>query len=253
MQKLLTAGLAVLVLFLLAANSRLEDRRAALERRLEALERRPKPRIALAPSEPPAVEIPVPLPPPAPVVVPPAPPAPQAVRNVTVPLPGKDVADLTPEQKLAIAELRRIQENLGRPYRQELQALEDRIEAGIREVLTPEQRELYDAQGRLLEVQFALAQESATPEGVRPGYLGISGTDAAGGGVELYQVFPGTVAQQAGLQAGDLLLDIDGEKLATYSALAEKIRAAGEGKPMSLRLRRNGTEFNVGVQLGAKP
>src|SRR5690242_16706384 len=108
MQKLVAAGLSVLVLFLLAANSRLEARRAALERRLDLLERPPKPRIALAPPEPPAVEIPAPLPPPAPVVVPPSPPPPRAVRNVTVRLPSKDVADLTPEQKSAIEELRRI-------------------------------------------------------------------------------------------------------------------------------------------------
>jgi C-terminal processing protease CtpA/Prc len=255
MQKLLTAGLVVLVLFLLAANSRLEDRRAALERRLEALERRPQPRIAMALPQPPAVEIPAPPPAAAAVPTTPAvrPDTPKALRNVTVRLPSKDVADLTTEQMVTIEELRRVQANLGRPYREELQALEDRIEAGIREVLTPEQREKYDAQGRILDVQFALAQEAAMPEGVKPGYLGVSGTDAASGGVELQQVFPGTVAHRAGLQTGDVLVDIDGEKLAGYSALAEKIRASGEGKPMSLRVRRAGVEFLLGVQLGARP
>lgn len=227
MQKLLAAGLSVLVLFLLAANSRLEDRRAALERRLEAFERRPRPAGSPAPIvlEPPSAPV---------VVVPPTAPAPQALRAVALSLPGREVPGLTPEQKLAIAQLR------------------DSTDSAIRSMLTPEQREQYDSQTRIQEVEFTLAQEPAQT-GLKPGYLGISGTDAPSGGVELQQVFPGTVAHQAGLQSGDVLVDIDGEKLAGYAALAERIRAAGEGKPMSLRVRRAGVEFALGVQLGARP
>lgn len=262
MHKLATAALAILVLFLLAANSRLETRRAALEHRLAAAERRPRPAMTASPvaPEPPPAE-----PPPAPVVAPPPAVQPRkteptlsAVTPALVPTNGNMTfwlksgvpeADLglTPAVKAAIAELRRMRT-------EQVQDIEDRTEAAIRTLLTSEQREKYDSQGRLREVELAVAQEAATPQaGPKPGYLGVSGSDSAGGGVELQQVFPDTVASRAGLQSGDVLLDIDGEKLAGYAALAEKIRAAGEGRPMSLRLRRAGAEFTLGVQLGPRP
>jgi len=262
MHKLATAVLVILVLFLLAANTRLEDRRAALERRLAAAERRPRPTPPAAPIviEAPAVE------PPAPVATPPPPPASVAPTTRTTHevqthrfvsstgmkfllqsgIPGDDL-DLTPAQQAVIAELRKRKA-------EQVQAIDDRTEAAIRDLLTSEQRDKYDSRTRIREVELALAQEAAAPQaGQKPGYLGVSGSDALGGGVELQQVFPNTVASQAGLQSGDVLLDIDGEKLANYTVLAEKIRAAGEGRPMSLRVRRAGVEFTLGVQLGPRP
>src|SRR6185295_7588428 len=260
MHKLATAALVILVLFLLAANTRLDDRRAALERQLAAVERRPRPK---PPAPPIVVEAPR-VDPPAPVAAPPAPPAPvvektHVVKTRTFVDAGsqatfwlksglvEDDLGLTPAQQLAIAELRKRKT-------ERVQLVEDQTEAAIRDLLTSEQREKYDSQGRIREVELALAQETATPQaGQKPGYLGVSGGDALGGGVELQQVFPNTVASQAGLQSGDVLVDIDGEKLANYTVLAEKIRAAGEGKPMSLRVRRAGVEFTLGVQLGPRP
>ena len=279
MHKVATAALAILVLFLLAANSRLEDRRAALERRLAQLERRPRPKpAAVAPiatepavSEPaPAVAVAAPAPtaPPPAAAPPAASPDPSPMIKTTYEvtraildsgskmtfwlksgIPEADLG-LTPAQQAAIAELRKRKEEL-------VAALDDRTEASIRDLLTSEQRAKYDSQNRVQEVETAQLEEKINPPpqvaGPKPGYLGVSGTDAAGGGVELQQVFPNTVASLAGLQSGDVIVDIDGEKVSGYAALAEKIRAGGEGKPLSLRVRRAGVEFSLGVQLGPRP
>src|SRR2546425_542951 len=77
--------------------------------------------------------------------------------------------------------------------------------------------------------------------------------DREGGGAQITQVMRDGVASGSGLQPGDVILEINGEKIADYSALAAKIREAGEGAPVNLRLRRGGSEFYQGLQLGARP
>jgi S1-C subfamily serine protease len=91
------------------------------------------------------------------------------------------------------------------------------------------------------------------PEGRRPGYLGITGSDAEGGGVLVTQVQQGTVAGLSGLRAGDVILEVNGEKVANYGDLAAKMRLHGEGGPVTLRIRRGATEFYQGAQLGPRP
>ncbi|HLY11440.1 MAG TPA: PDZ domain-containing protein [Planctomycetota bacterium] len=94
--------------------------------------------------------------------------------------------------------------------------------------------------------------EPATPAGRRPGFLGIQGEDVPGGGVKINGVVPDSVAVASGLQADDIILEYNGERIDTLAALTSKIVGAGEGSPASLRIRRNGVDFYQGVQLGAR-
>ncbi len=96
-------------------------------------------------------------------------------------------------------------------------------------------------------------EEPPLPSGRRPGYLGIVGSDAAGGGVQVMQVQPGTVAGLSGLRPGDVLLEVNGERVANYLDLAAKMRLNGEGGPVTFRIRRGVTEFYQGAQLGPRP
>jgi S1-C subfamily serine protease len=64
------------------------------------------------------------------------------------------------------------------------------------------------------------------------------------------QVVPNSVASKLGFQKDDVILEFNGEAVPTLAALASKIRDVGEGSAASLRIRRNGTEFYQGVQLG---
>jgi membrane-associated protease RseP (regulator of RpoE activity) len=95
--------------------------------------------------------------------------------------------------------------------------------------------------------------EDLLPAGRRPGYLGIIGLDEEGGGVRITQVQPGTVAAWSGLQPGDVLLEVNGERVANYGDLAAKVRLYGEGGPVTLRIRRGVSDFYQGAQLGPRP
>lgn len=97
-----------------------------------------------------------------------------------------------------------------------------------------------------------LAPEPDPAAGPRSGFLGISGEDVPGGGVKINTIIAGSVAEKAGLRAGDVILEYNGEPVSGLAALTGRIRGGGEGSPVSLRIRRDNTEFYQGVQLGAR-
>lgn len=83
--------------------------------------------------------------------------------------------------------------------------------------------------------------------------MGLNGTDAPGGGAVITVIFPVTAAERAGLVPGDVILEFNGERVADLAGLFESARGAGEGAPVSLRIRRGGSEFYLGLQLGRHP
>jgi hypothetical protein len=89
--------------------------------------------------------------------------------------------------------------------------------------------------------------------GPKPGFLGVSGSDAPGGGAQVLQVVENTAASGAGLRAGDVIVEINGEPVADYSALVARIRDAGQGTDLQIKLRRQGVEFLKGVRLSMPP
>jgi membrane-associated protease RseP (regulator of RpoE activity) len=253
MHKLATAVLGVLVLFLLAANARL---RQDLERKVAGVPR-PLPRAAEAP---PAAELPVPaapapVPDPSPVAGAVAVPAPalNAVKELVrssgsgAPLVGAtfvlqnggdDELGLSNDQKAVIDELRKTRDL-------QTQAIEERTEAAIRQVLRPDQLEKYDAPQK---VDVVAQNTDAAPSG----FLGVSGADADGGGVRLGQVFERSAAADMGLQVGDVILEVNGEKVAGYADLATKIQVNAPGAAVTLRINRGGTEWTQAVLLGKR-
>ena len=89
--------------------------------------------------------------------------------------------------------------------------------------------------------------------GPKPGFLGVSGADAPGGGARVLQVVGNTAASGAGLRAGDVIVEVNGEPVADYSALVAKVRDAGQGSELRIKVRREGAELYQGVRLGAPP
>ena len=70
-------------------------------------------------------------------------------------------------------------------------------------------------------------------------------------GAEVYEVVPGSAAQKAGILAGDLILEIDGEAINTAAEMAENIGGRKPGDKISLLLRRGDEEKELDVELGA--
>ena len=83
--------------------------------------------------------------------------------------------------------------------------------------------------------------------------MGLNGTDAPGGGAIITQIFAFTAAQKSGLRVGDVIVEFNGEKINGLEHLFQLARGSGEGAPVSLRIRREGSEFYLGLQLGRHP
>jgi len=281
MQKIAIGILALFVLFFAAANARLAERQRLLESRLASTEPRPRPKAppkaapateaelpaaarAVAPEPakpaPPAAVSPIPSKPPTPAV---AELAQQDFRNVAMTtwstlLRGADgVTDLNLSdwQKNAIENLRKSRDLQTQVYKEQIQRVDEQTELAIRQLLDPRQLEKYDARGNLqLDVQLSqqAVEEVPLPAGQRPGYLGVSAGDAKGGGAQISEVMQDSAASATGLQAGDVILDFSGQKIASFTDLAAKIRATGEGTPVTLRIRRGEAEMIQSLQLGGR-
>jgi S1-C subfamily serine protease len=83
--------------------------------------------------------------------------------------------------------------------------------------------------------------------------LGVAVDTAPGGGVRVTQVMEDTAAKSAGLQAGDVILELNGSPISDHQALVVGIREAGQGTQVTLKVRRGGSEFIQAVRLGAPP
>ncbi|MFN8483389.1 MAG: RIP metalloprotease RseP [Anaerolineae bacterium] len=86
---------------------------------------------------------------------------------------------------------------------------------------------------------------------------------APNGRVQVYDVFPGSPAQAAGLQRDDLILSVDGKPIDTTATLVAAIEAAGGrevpvaiergGQPMTLNLTpRASGEARAGISIGTE-
>lgn len=95
---------------------------------------------------------------------------------------------------------------------------------------------------------------------VRRGVLGVAGRSVnseiakamelkttQGGFIE--QVSPDSAAAEAGLKAGDVIIEVNGKKVKTFSELRGKIGSIGAGKKVKLTVIRDGDEETFTVKL----
>jgi putative serine protease PepD len=87
------------------------------------------------------------------------------------------------------------------------------------------------------------------------GYVGVSVDDAqtATGGAVVTQVVTGSPAAQAGLQAGDVVVAVDGRSVAGAADLVSAIRSHAPGDRVRLTILRNGQQGGVTVTLTSRP
>jgi len=105
---------------------------------------------------------------------------------------------------------------------------------------------------------------AAAPSAATPGPAGApsSGSRAslgtmpdfafAGPGVRVAQVMPGSAAEKAGLQAGDVVLAIGTTRLAGLKDLSEALKAHAPGDSVTVTVLREGREVAVPVTLQAR-
>ncbi len=129
-------------------------------------------------------------------------------------------------------------------------------------------------QGDAQNIGFAIASDTIRPmiEDLRqaggkvrvPAYLGVSTTTltdanrdrlggAAGAGASVISVSPGTPAEGAGLEAGDVITQVGGAKVSSSDELGTAIRKNKPGDRVEIRWQRAGVERSVMVVLGQTP
>jgi S1-C subfamily serine protease len=145
---------------------------------------------------------------------------------------------------------------------------------------------LVDGQGRLVGINTAILSRTGGNQGigfavpaeqavasadqiieqgfVRHPLLGISGIDvspeiaeefglSASRGAVVDAVQEDTGAEAAGVQAGDIITEVDGEPLATMSQLVAEVRSRAPGDTVELRIVRGGDELTLEVTLSERP
>jgi membrane-associated protease RseP (regulator of RpoE activity) len=140
--------------------------------------------------------------------------------------------------------------------------------------VTPEAREAHMGMPGMGMVRPAMPPALPIPPGgfwveapefnleVHPGgpMLGISGDELtpqlaeyfgvkSGKGVLVREVLVATAADKAGLKAGDVIVKVDDQAVATLGELRRALRKKREGKQVTLTIVRNRAEQSVGVEL----
>ncbi len=105
----------------------------------------------------------------------------------------------------------------------------------------------------------AIARQLIDTGAAEHAYLGVTpqdGTASDGSatrtGAEIATVGPGTPAEQAGLQAGDLITAVDGEPVDSALSLVAHIREQAVGNTVTLTIVRDGSTVQVDATLTAR-
>ena len=142
---------------------------------------------------------------------------------------------------------------------------------------------LADDRGRIIGINTAIVSGSGTNAGVgfavpatsvtavadqlietgdvRPGFLGINGQDVSPEAAEAFgvpegavivDVVPGSAADEAGLQAEDVIVALDGEPIDSMLGLSSRILVHQPGDQVTIRFVRDGQEQEATVTLGER-
>jgi len=86
------------------------------------------------------------------------------------------------------------------------------------------------------------------------GWLGAGNLPGATGpGAAIGSTFEGTPAARAGLRAGDVVEEVDGEEIESFEALRARVGTKVPGDHVELLVRRDGEELQIDVTLEARP
>jgi serine protease Do len=92
----------------------------------------------------------------------------------------------------------------------------------------------------------SLARELTVLEG-RGGEIGVRISDAKAGGVEVTNVQPDSAAARAGLKAGDVILQFDGERVRSARQFVRLVQETPPGRTVTASITRDGRKQDVQI------
>ncbi len=113
------------------------------------------------------------------------------------------------------------------------------------------------------DMMEALVQQLIEFGEVRRGVLGVRGNDLtadiakalnldANQGAFIAEVVPDSAAAEAGMQSGDVIIAVNGEKVRSFADLSARVKTLGVGKPFDVTVLRDGDERTFEVTLSAE-
>jgi len=129
---------------------------------------------------------------------------------------------------------------------------------------TPRQRRLALASlaailllaGAAIAVADSLSGSSNTTTTVATGsraWLGINVATSAQGGVMVVDVFPGSPAQAAGMEPGDVITRLNGKPVFAPSDVTSAIAAMHPGQQVKIQYQGSGVSYSSSVPLATRP
>ncbi|MBI4566741.1 MAG: serine protease [Planctomycetes bacterium] len=100
------------------------------------------------------------------------------------------------------------------------------------------------------------------PPAKKAGYLGIQAEEVSReeceelkieGGVRVYAVHPDSPAQKGGVEEGDIIVEIDGEKILDFATLRPVLLKKGAGAGVTMKVLRSKKSREIKVTLGVHP
>jgi putative serine protease PepD len=93
-------------------------------------------------------------------------------------------------------------------------------------------------------------ERGAAPEHA---YLGVSTAPASGGGAEVGEATAGGPAAEAGIRPGDVITEVDGDRVQDPEDVAQAIEDDAPGDSIEVTVQRGGSERTIEVTLGQRP
>ena len=110
--------------------------------------------------------------------------------------------------------------------------------------------------GAVYAVAASLSGSSSTTSAATIGshaWLGIDVANTQQGGVMVVDVFPGSPAQAAGMEPGDVITRLNGKPVFSPSDVTSAIASMRPGQRIQLQYQGSGVSYSSSVPLGTRP
>jgi S1-C subfamily serine protease len=88
---------------------------------------------------------------------------------------------------------------------------------------------------------------------VKHAYVGVELSPSSSGGAQVTRITPGSPADSAGLQAGDVITAVNGKKVSSTDQFIGTVDGYSPGSTVTVTVQRGGQSHDIHVNLGTRP